>query len=90
MATKAKIAANERRKVVAARYAQRRAELKAVHAGPSSTGEQRAAPAAEQRRPPRDAAAERGCAACKHATKPAAGGHRSEIWISISSCQAGP
>ncbi|RZT88435.1 small subunit ribosomal protein S14 [Pseudonocardia sediminis] len=55
MATKAKIAANERRKVVAARYAQRRAELKAVLARPSSTDDERAAAAAELRRQPRDA-----------------------------------
>ncbi|MET0191526.1 MAG: 30S ribosomal protein S14, partial [Pseudonocardia sediminis] len=55
MATKAKIAANERRKVVAARYAQRRAELKAVLARPSSTDDARAAAAAELRRQPRDA-----------------------------------
>ncbi|TCK25793.1 30S ribosomal protein S14 [Pseudonocardia endophytica] len=55
MATKAKIAANERRKVVVARYAQRRAELKAVVARPTSTADERAAAAAELRRQPRDA-----------------------------------
>lgn len=55
MATKAKIAANERRKVVVARYAQRRAELKAVLARPTSTEDERAAAAAELRRQPRDA-----------------------------------
>ncbi|MBW0105422.1 30S ribosomal protein S14 [Pseudonocardia sp. KRD291] len=54
MATKAKIAANERRKVVVARYAQRRAELKAELARPSSSDDERAA-AAELRRQPRDA-----------------------------------
>lgn len=55
MATKAKIAANERRKVVVARHAARRTELKAVIARPSSTGAERAAAAAELRRQPRDA-----------------------------------
>ncbi len=55
MATKAKIAANERRKVVVARYAQRRAELKAIIARPTSTEAERATAAAELRRQPRDA-----------------------------------
>ncbi|MBH0120535.1 30S ribosomal protein S14 [Rhodococcus sp. CX] len=55
MAKKSKIARNEQRKLVVARYAQRRAELKDVVRRPSSTdGERRAAQAALQRLP-RDA-----------------------------------
>lgn len=55
MAKKSKIAANERRRVVVARYAARRAELKRVIARPSSTPAQRDAAVAELRRQPRDA-----------------------------------
>ncbi|MBN9737384.1 MULTISPECIES: 30S ribosomal protein S14 [unclassified Pseudonocardia] len=59
MATQGQIAKNERRKEIVARYAERRAELKAVIARPSATEEERAAAAAELRRQPRDASATR-------------------------------
>ena len=59
MAKKSKIAANERRRDVVARYAERRAELKRVIASPSSTPEQQAAAQSELRRQPRDASAVR-------------------------------
>jgi small subunit ribosomal protein S14 len=55
MATKGKIARNEHRKAVVARYAQRRAELKAIVARPSSTGAERAEAQRELRAQPRDA-----------------------------------
>ncbi|MEU7730904.1 30S ribosomal protein S14, partial [Streptomyces sp. NPDC040724] len=59
MAKKSKIARNERRKAVVARYATRRARLKEVLRRPSSTGAERAAVLAELRRQPRDASAPR-------------------------------
>jgi small subunit ribosomal protein S14 len=59
MATKAKIARNERRKVVVARHAARRAELKAVIARPTSSDDDRAAARRELSRQPRDASATR-------------------------------
>ena len=59
MASKCKIAANERRKVVVARYAERRAELKAIIARPSTSEAERAAAQRELRRQPRDASATR-------------------------------
>ncbi|WP_407319771.1 30S ribosomal protein S14 [Isoptericola halotolerans] len=59
MAKKSKIAANERRREVVARYAERRAELKRVVASPSSTHEERATAVLELQRQPRDASATR-------------------------------
>ncbi|HXV92326.1 MAG TPA: 30S ribosomal protein S14 [Pseudonocardia sp.] len=59
MATKAKIARNERRRVIVERYAERRAELKAVIARPSTPAEEREAAQRELRRQPRDASATR-------------------------------
>lgn len=59
MATQGQIAKNERRKRIVARYAERRAELKAVIARPSATVAEKAAAAAELRRQPRDASATR-------------------------------
>ncbi|MFI7275684.1 30S ribosomal protein S14 [Streptomyces sp. NPDC049879] len=59
MAKKSKIAKNERRKAVVARYAARRAELKEVLHAPASTEEERAAAQRELRRQPRDASATR-------------------------------
>ena len=59
MATKGKIARNERRKTVVARYAARRAELKAIIARPTSSDEERAAAQRELARQPRDASATR-------------------------------
>lgn len=55
MAKKSKIVKNDRRRIVVARYAERRAELKAVIAAPTSTREQRAAAVTELSRQPRDA-----------------------------------
>ncbi|GAA1285586.1 30S ribosomal protein S14 [Planotetraspora silvatica] len=57
MAKKSKIAANERRKAVAARYAGRRAELKKVVR--TGTAEERARAVRELGRQPRDASATR-------------------------------
>ncbi|MEU8031115.1 30S ribosomal protein S14 [Streptomyces sp. NPDC049099] len=59
MAKKSKIAKNERRKAVVARYAVRRAELKEIIRRPSSTDAERLAARAELRRQPRDASATR-------------------------------
>ena len=55
MAKKSKIAANEKRRVIVARYAERRAELKVVIRSPSSTPEARVAAQTELNRQPRDA-----------------------------------
>ncbi|HZG02553.1 MAG TPA: 30S ribosomal protein S14 [Streptomyces sp.] len=55
MAKKSKIAKNEKRREVVARYAARRAELKEIIRRPSSTEAERAAALAELRRQPRDA-----------------------------------
>ncbi|MEV7802209.1 30S ribosomal protein S14 [Microbispora sp. NPDC088329] len=57
MAKKSKIAANERRKAVVARYAQRRAELKKVVR--TGTPEERASAVRELARRPRDASTTR-------------------------------
>ena len=59
MATTGQIAKNERRKEIVARYAERRAELKALIARPSTPEPERAAAVAELRRQPRDASATR-------------------------------
>jgi small subunit ribosomal protein S14 len=59
MATKAKIARNEHRKAVVARYAARRADLKAVIARPSATPDEKARAQRELARQPRDASATR-------------------------------
>jgi small subunit ribosomal protein S14 len=59
MAKKSKIAKNDRRREVVARYAVRRAELKEILRRPSSTEAERAAALAELRRQPRDASATR-------------------------------
>ncbi|MEU3599350.1 30S ribosomal protein S14 [Streptomyces sp. NPDC006798] len=59
MAKKSKIARNERRKEVVARYAVRRAELKEIIRRPASTPAERAEAQAELRRQPRDASATR-------------------------------
>lgn len=55
MAKKSKIVANERRREVVARYAGRRAELKAVIGSVSATPSEKAAAQAELNRQPRDA-----------------------------------
>ncbi|MCA0156686.1 30S ribosomal protein S14 [Tsukamurella sp. M9C] len=59
MATKAKIAANERRKVLVARHAERRAELKQVIARPSTSADERAAAVSALAKLPRDSSATR-------------------------------
>lgn len=59
MATTGQIAKNERRKVIVARYAERRAELKAIIARLTTPESERAAAVAELRRQPRDASATR-------------------------------
>jgi small subunit ribosomal protein S14 len=59
MAKRSKIVKNDRRRVIVARYAERRAELKEIIRSPGSTDEQRAAAVAELRRQPRDASATR-------------------------------
>ncbi|MFF8869407.1 30S ribosomal protein S14 [Streptomyces massasporeus] len=59
MAKKSKIAKNDRRQEVVARYATRRAELKEIIRRPSSTDAERLAAQAELRRQPRDASATR-------------------------------
>ncbi|GAB3171480.1 30S ribosomal protein S14 [Myceligenerans halotolerans] len=59
MAKKSKIAADERRRAVVARYAERRAELKQIIASPSASEEAKTEAAAELRRQPRDASATR-------------------------------
>ncbi|QJW34944.1 30S ribosomal protein S14 [Cellulosimicrobium protaetiae] len=59
MAKTSKIARNEQRAVVVARYAERRAELKRVVASPTSSPEETAAAVRELQRQPRDASATR-------------------------------
>ena len=59
MAKKSKIAKNEQRKVVAARYLERRRELKAVIASPSSSPGEKADAVVALQKMPRDASATR-------------------------------
>ncbi|NDU75191.1 30S ribosomal protein S14 [Actinomadura sp. DSM 109109] len=59
MAKKSQIAANERRKATAERYATRRAEIKRLIRSPHTAEEIRAAAVRELRRQPRDASATR-------------------------------
>jgi len=59
MAKTSKIARNEQRAAVVARYAERRAALKRVVASPSATAGEKAAAVAELQRQPRDASATR-------------------------------
>jgi small subunit ribosomal protein S14 len=59
MAKKSKIARNEQRRAIVARYAERRAELKRIIASSSTDLDERAAAARELRRQPRDASATR-------------------------------
>jgi small subunit ribosomal protein S14 len=59
MATKAKIAKNEQRKVIVARYAERRAELKRIIAQPSTEPDARAAAVSALAKLPRDSSATR-------------------------------
>lgn len=59
MAKTSKIVKNERRKAIVAQHAQRRAELKAVIARPTTPEDERAAAVRELNRQPRDASATR-------------------------------
>jgi small subunit ribosomal protein S14 len=59
VAKKSKIAKNEQRRAVVARYAERRAELKRVIASPASDPQRRADALLELQRQPRDASATR-------------------------------
>ncbi|MFJ9802538.1 30S ribosomal protein S14 [Streptomyces wuyuanensis] len=59
MAKKSKIARNDRRREVVARYAARRAELKQIVRHPGTSEEDRLAAQRELRRQPRDASATR-------------------------------
>ncbi|MER7767600.1 30S ribosomal protein S14 [Kitasatospora sp. NPDC096140] len=59
MAKQSKIAKNERRRAVVARYAERRAELKRIIARPGTDPAERAAAQTELARQPRDASATR-------------------------------
>ncbi|MGM7422297.1 30S ribosomal protein S14 [Cellulosimicrobium sp. CpK407] len=59
MAKRSKVARNDRRVQVVARFAERRAELKRVVASPTSSPEEKAAAVRELQRQPRDASATR-------------------------------
>ena len=59
MAKRSKIAKNDQRRAIVARYAQRRAELKGIIRLPASTPEQRVAAQQALARQPRDASATR-------------------------------
>ncbi|WP_436493605.1 30S ribosomal protein S14 [Actinokineospora sp. HUAS TT18] len=59
MAKKSKIAKNEQRKAVVARHAERRAELKALIAAPSTPGAEKAAAVVALQKLPRDSSATR-------------------------------
>ncbi|MGP3985082.1 30S ribosomal protein S14 [Streptomyces sp. KR80] len=59
MAKKSKVAKNEQRRLVVARYAARRAALKAVIRDPRTPEDERIAAQRELRRQPRDASATR-------------------------------
>jgi small subunit ribosomal protein S14 len=59
MAKRSKIAKNEQRRVIVARYAERRAELKRIIAAADRSPEERAAARLELDRQPRDASATR-------------------------------
>ncbi len=59
MAKKSKIAKNEQRKVIAARYVERRRSLKAVIASPTASPEEKADAVVALQKMPRDASATR-------------------------------
>ncbi|WP_370333549.1 30S ribosomal protein S14 [Mycolicibacterium hippocampi] len=59
MAKASKIAKNEQRRIIVARYAERRAELKRIIKSPRTTPEARVAAQTELARQPRDASAVR-------------------------------
>ncbi|KPI20002.1 30S ribosomal protein S14 [Actinobacteria bacterium OK074] len=59
MAKKSKIARNDQRREIVARYAERRAELKEIIRRPSTTAAERLDAQRELRRQPRDASATR-------------------------------
>ena len=78
MAKKSKIAKNEQRKEIVARYAERRAELKAIIKNPNTSDEDRMDAQFELNRQPRDASAAR--SACPVSACGA--------WLTVVSCQA--
>jgi small subunit ribosomal protein S14 len=55
MAKKSKIVKNERRRIIVARYAERRTQLKEIIRSPASSAQQRLAAQKELARQPRDA-----------------------------------
>ena len=59
MAKTSKVVRNEQRRVIVARYAERRAELKRLITAPGTSEQERAAARAELSRQPRDASATR-------------------------------
>ncbi len=59
MAKESKVVKNEKRRATVARYAERRADLKAIIRSPSTSPEQRVVAQAELGRQPRDASAVR-------------------------------
>ncbi|MGI5511461.1 30S ribosomal protein S14 [Streptomyces sp. CA-106131] len=59
MAKKSKIAKNDQRRRIVARFAARRAELKTIISSPRTSDDERAAAQRELRRQPRDASATR-------------------------------
>jgi small subunit ribosomal protein S14 len=59
MAKKSKIAKNDQRRRIVARFAARRAELKAIISSPRTSDDEHAAAQRELRRQPRDASATR-------------------------------
>lgn len=72
MAKTSKIKKNEQRREIVARYAARRAELKAIIKNPRSTEEQRAEAYASLRKMPRDASAVRIRNRCEMSGRPRA------------------
>ena len=70
MAKTSKIVKNEERKVIVARYAARRRELKAIISNPKTSGEDRAAAYASLRAMPRDASATRIRNRCQMSGRP--------------------
>src|SRR5699024_10735246 len=70
MAKKSKIAKNEQRKEIVARYAERRAELKAIIKNPNTSDEDRMDAQFELNRQPGDASAARGRVREAHGGRP--------------------
>ena len=95
MAKKSKIAKNEQRKEIVARYAERRAELKAIIKNPNTSDEDRLDAQFELNRQPRDASAARVRNRDAHDGRHAATSVSSACpvsvcvaWLTVVSCQA--